>query len=72
MGKIQDLLIIGVSMYGGHQSLYDPEGIVKHLDHRRETVGGARGCGDDVMFIGVIVLVVDALDDGQVQILPRR
>ena len=43
----------------------DPEGFVDHLDHRRQTVGGARGGGKQVMCLGVVKVIVDAHHDVQ-------
>ena len=38
--QIQDSLVVGIGVHGGHQSLGDAEGIVEHLGHRSETIGG--------------------------------
>ena len=40
--------------------MFDAEGVVQDLHHGGETVGGARGVGNDVVFIGVVEVVVDA------------
>ena len=47
-----------------------PNGVVQHIGHRREAVGGARGVGDDQVVLGQLV-VVDAVDDGQVGAVGR-
>ena len=43
----------------------DADSVVQHLGDRREAVGRARGVGDDEVVLGQL-LVVDAIDDGQV------
>jgi hypothetical protein len=43
----------------------------QHVHHRREAVGGAARVGDDVVLGGVVLLVVDAHDDGDVLTLGR-
>ena len=55
---IQDALVTGVGVGGGHQTLDDAKLVVEHLDERRETVGRARGVGDNL----VAVLVVFGVD----------
>src|SRR5450755_1822821 len=45
--------------------------VVHHLGERRQAVGGAGGIGDHEMFTGQLV-VVDAVDDGEVGIVGRR
>ena len=35
-------------MYGGHQTLQDPEVVVDNLGQRRQTVGGAGGIRHDL------------------------
>src|SRR5579864_6024997 len=39
--KIQNHLIVGVGVDGGHGPALDLEGVVNHLGYRRQTVGGA-------------------------------
>ena len=43
-----------------------------HLHHRHQAVGGAARVGDDVVLGGVVRLVVDAVDDGDVLLLGGR
>ena len=43
-------LVAGIGMDRGHIAGLDPEGIIKHLGHRGEAVGGARRVGDDHIF----------------------
>ncbi|MNY11394.1 hypothetical protein D3C86_1444220 [compost metagenome] len=58
-------------MHRGHHGVDDAEVLVEDLGHRREAVGGAGGVRDDVVLGGVVGLVVDAQDDGDVLALGR-
>jgi hypothetical protein len=62
---VEDLLVVGVGVDGGHQPALDADRVVQHLGDRRQAVGGAAGVGDDRVLGGQLV-VVDAIDDGQV------
>ena len=59
MWTVDQSLITGVGVNGGHQTLLNTERIVENLDHRHEAVGGARSVGDDVVTIRVVRVVVD-------------
>src|SRR5450631_248268 len=69
---VEHVLVIGVRVDGRHQTTLDAERVIDDLGHRREAVRGARGVGDDVVLARVVVLVVDAHDDGDVLALGRR
>ena len=71
MRVVEDVLVIGVGVNGRHQPTLDAEVVVENLGHRREAVRRARGVGDDVVRGRVVVLVVDAHDDGDVLALCR-
>ena len=47
--QVEDVLIVGVGVNRGHETLLDAEGVVEHLGYRRQAVGGAGGVGDDVV-----------------------
>ena len=64
--QVEQVLIVGVGVHRGHQPADDVEGVVEHLDHRHEAVGGARGVGDDQVRVRVELVVVDADDEGGV------
>ena len=64
--RVEDDLIVGVAVDGGHDAGLDAEGVVEHLDDRGEAVGGAAGVGDDVVRGGVVLVRVDAEDEGDV------
>ncbi len=63
---IQDLLVVGVGMDGGHESALDNVLVVYHLGSRRQAVGGAGGVRDHVVDLGVVLVVVHAHHDGDV------
>ena len=70
MELVQDTLVVGVSMDGGHQPFFHAEGFVEHHDHGGNAVSGARGIGYNAMLLGVVVAFIDPQDDGHV--LPLR
>jgi hypothetical protein len=69
--EVQDALVVGVRVDRRHQALDDAEVLVEDLRHRRHTVGGAGGVGDDVVVRRVVLVLVDAHDDGDVLVLGR-
>ncbi len=46
---VDELLVAGVGVDRGHQTLLDAERVVEHLHHRHEAVGGARGVRDHLV-----------------------
>ena len=60
MGQVEQVLVVGVGVHRGHQAAHDDEGVVEHLDHGHEAVGGARRIGDHDVLLGVELVVVDA------------
>ena len=64
--RVEDDLVVGVAVDRGHDAGGDAEGVVQHLDDGREAVGGAARVGDDVVLGGVVLVFVDAEDDGDV------
>ena len=71
MHGVQDHLVVGVGVNGGHESLVNAERIVQHLDYGGDAVGGAGCVGDDVVVGRVIHRFVDTQDDGEVLTLGR-
>ena len=59
---VDGLLRGGVGVDGGHQTLNQPVLVVDDLGEWCETVGGARGVGDD-LDLGLVLLVVHAHDE---------
>jgi len=72
MGTIQEALIHGIRMTGGHQTVFEAEIFMQHLDHRRQTVGSAGGVGDDPVAGRVEVPMIDPIDKGGVELFPGR
>jgi len=64
-------LVVGVGVDGGHQSGFDADGLIEHLGHRRQAVGGARGIRDDVITV-LEDIVVDAIDHRRQVLAGRR
>src|SRR5207253_10232979 len=67
VGQVEDALVVGVGVDGGHQAAPDAERLVQHLGDGGEAVGGARGVGDDGVPGRVVGAVVHAHADGQVR-----
>src|SRR5438309_4072228 len=66
MRRVEDDLVVGVAVDRGHDAGGDAEGVVDDLDDGGEAVGGAARVGDDVVFRRVVLVFVDAEDDGDV------
>jgi hypothetical protein len=52
VGGVEDDLVVGVAVDGGHDAGGDAEGVVEDFDYRGEAVGGAGGVGEDVVVGG--------------------
>lgn len=66
MGEVEDALVVGVGVDGGHDSSFDAEVILKNFGYWCQAVGGARGVGDDVVVLRIVDFFVYAEDDGGV------
>src|SRR5579862_2626459 len=71
-GQVERALGIGVGVNGAHEAVLDAEVVQQHLDHGRQAVGGAGGVGDNVVLGGIVFVVVDAEDYGDVLVLGGR
>ena len=60
---VQDHLVAGVSMNGGHDAGNDRESLVQGVGHRSQAVGGAGSSRDNLVILGQ-GLLVDRVDDG--------
>ncbi len=56
--EVEEFLIVGVGMDGGHGATVDAERFLKNLGHGSEAIGGAGGIGNDVVRGGIVGLVV--------------
>src|SRR5450631_3310562 len=56
--EVEDDLIVGVAVNGGHNAADDAAMREKNLDDGREAVGGAAGIGDDVVLGSVVFAFV--------------
>ena len=64
--EVEDDLVVGVAVDGGHDAADDAAVREQDLDDGREAVGGAAGVGDDVVLGCVVLVFVDAEDEGDV------
>src|SRR5438874_3979449 len=66
VGKIENHLIVGIAVDGGHGAALDLEIVVHHLGHRRQAIGSAGCVGNNVVLGGVVHAIVHAQHDGDV------
>src|SRR5262249_51230574 len=71
VGGIEDDLVVGVGVYGGHQTAADAKRIEHDLSHGGQAVRRAGRVRDDGVSIGVVGLLVDTEDDRDVLALGR-
>src|SRR5690606_472615 len=64
--QVEDALVVGVAVDGGHQRTLNFELVVDDLRRRGEAVGRAGSVGDDVVVGRVVLLFVDAETNGDV------
>ena len=64
VGGIQEALVAGVRVGGGHGALDNSELLIQDLDEGSKAVGGAGGVGDDVVGLRVVVALVDTNNVG--------
>ena len=69
MRAVLQVLVLGVGVDGGHQTLDDADTVVEGLGHGSQAVGGAGCVGDDVVDGRIVLVVIDAHDDGDVLVL---
>src|SRR5690606_39957262 len=67
MVDVGEILVVGVGVNGGHQTVLDAVFAREDLRHWRQAVGGTGGIGDDLMGRAQ-AFVVDAVDDGGVDV----
>ncbi len=67
--QVEQVLVVGVGVHGGHPAALEAERVVQHLDHGGEAVGRARRVRDDVVRGRVVLLVVHAHDERDVGLL---
>ena len=72
MRQIENALVVRVAVDRAHEAVHDPEIVVQHFRHRRETVGRAARVRNDVVFGRIINIVVDPEANGRIRIFRRR
>src|SRR5712692_1519661 len=70
--EIVDGLVIGVGMHGGGEAPLDAEIVEQDLGHGGEAIGRAGGIRHELMAGGVVLLLVDPQDDGDIRVLGGR
>ncbi|KAF5043916.1 hypothetical protein DSECCO2_497260 [anaerobic digester metagenome] len=71
MGQIEDALVVGVAMDGGHEAIHDAEFILQHFGHGSKAIRSAGSIGND----GVLCLqgvVINAHHDGGIHFILGR
>ncbi len=64
--EVEDDLVVGVAVDGGHDAADDAAMREQNLDDRGEAVGGAARVRDDVVLRRVVLVFVDAENEGDV------
>ncbi len=64
--EVEDDLVVGVAVDGGHDAADDAAVRKDDLDDGRQAVGGAAGVGDDVVLGRIVLVLVDAEHEGDV------
>src|SRR6202000_1348989 len=67
--KIKHVLVVRVTVNGGHRALLDSELLVDDLDHRPQTIRGAGCVGNDVVLGGIVGFFIHAQHNGNVLVL---
>ena len=70
--QVQQFLIVRVGMNRGHRAVDDAKAILHNLCNRGQAIGRTGGIGDNVVFGGVIGLLIDAKHQRMVRIGGRR
>ena len=68
MHEVQQVLVVRVSVDRGHQPFLHAEGVVEDFDHGRKAVRGAAGVRNDVVDRRLERIVVDAHNEGGVDV----
>ena len=63
MRAVDERLVTGVTMSGGHETFDNAELVVEHLDHDRKAVGRAGCVRDHGVLVGIVGVVVHAEDE---------
>ena len=69
MISVQNTLVIGIGMNGGHQTTLNTEFFVQNLSHRSQTVGSTGSVGNDMMLSSIIGFLVYAHYNSSILIL---
>ncbi len=65
------MLVVRVTVNGGHRPLEYANRFVEHLHHRRQAIGGARCVRDHIVLGRIVCPVVDSQHDGDIFVRGR-
>ena len=71
MREVEDHLIVGVGVDGGHRPALNLEVVVNYLRHWSKTVGRAGCIGDHVMLCGIVLVFIHSQNNCDVLIFCR-
>jgi len=69
MRKIEDALVVRVTVYGAHESMRDSEFVMQNLRHWSQAIRGAARIGNNLVLRRIKNAVVDANTNRRVRIL---
>lgn len=69
---VNEVLVCGVAVRGYHDASFDGVIVVQDFGEGGQAVGGAAGVGDNVVFVFVVLVFIDAEDDGNVRVFGWR
>src|SRR6185503_1236719 len=70
--QVEQVLVVRVGVDGRHPALHDAERLVEDFRDWRETVRGARRIRNDLVLRRIVLVVIDAHDEGGVRLLRGR
>ena len=66
MRQIENGLIVRVAVNRDHRAVHEAEVVANNFDHGRQAIRGARRIRNDVVFGRIVLVAVDAHDNGDV------
>ena len=71
MGQVQNLLVVSIGVNSSHQTAFNAKLVQQYLGEGSQAVGGAGSVGNDVVFFGIIFILVYTHNDGNILTLCR-
>ena len=72
MRKIEDALVVGVTVNRAHETVLDAEFVAQNFGQWRETIGRAAGVRNNGVLRRIVNIIVDADAKRRIRILRRR